>query len=237
MKNQYFGDIKDLFKYDIVEWMIRKLPSLDRFTFITMLTPNDSRGDGNRLNYNERAGSLNEKLVDRLKGCIDAGKRNVSEIRPYYAEQGIGIYIYGENDYFTNTGRAEYFAGIGSELLEHSLIFVDPDNGLQVTRSNKRHLLYSEAADLFNRMSKDSVLVLFQHFKREEHALTVSNVAYKIAATCNVQPMCIWDSEIALFFLAKAGDVREFLVDGLYEYQKRYPKLELSIEAKSRRKP
>lgn len=234
MKNQYFGDVKDLFKYDIVEWTIRRVPSLDRFTFITMLTPNDKRGDGNKLDYSGRAGCLNERLVNHLSECIDAGKRNVSEIRSYYGEQGIDIHIYGENKHFTNIVRAEYFADIDSELLENSLIFVDPDNGLEVTHSNERHLLYSEAVDLFDRMSKDSVLVLFQHFRREKHVSTVERVASQIEATCGLKPICIYDIEIALFFLAKTKDMQQALAEALCEYQEHYPRLHLVTESISK---
>ena len=59
MKNQYFGDIKDLFKYDLGEFLINEIPELERFTFIPMLTPDDKGPDGNKLNYDGRPGSKN----------------------------------------------------------------------------------------------------------------------------------------------------------------------------------
>ena len=39
MKNQYFGDNRDLFKYDLFLKIIQKTDSVNRFTFIPMLTP------------------------------------------------------------------------------------------------------------------------------------------------------------------------------------------------------
>lgn len=48
MKNQYFGDNRDLFKYDLVHKIINAryagLPK--RFTFIPMLTENDNTKQG-----------------------------------------------------------------------------------------------------------------------------------------------------------------------------------------------
>jgi hypothetical protein len=224
MKSQYFGDVKDLFKYDIVEWIITRIPCLDRFTFITMLTPDDNGGDGEKRDFTDRVGALNLRLVEHLKGT---NKRDVSEIRPYYLGRGMDIHIYGEKEYFTNRGRGKYFADIEPDLLRHSLVFVDPDNGLEVKHSNHRHLLYREAADLFERMGSDSVLVLFQHFRREKRPLTVAKVASRIEATCGARPVCVHDGEAALFFLTKASNMHTDLVRVLGQYQQAYPRLNL----------
>jgi hypothetical protein len=64
MKNQYFGDIRDLFKYDMVVWLIRQISSLENFTFIPMLTENDpSKKDGSQTDPTKaKAGFINEDL-------------------------------------------------------------------------------------------------------------------------------------------------------------------------------
>jgi len=41
MKNQYFGDRNDFFKYDLVLNLIEKIVNLKCFTFIPMLTEDD----------------------------------------------------------------------------------------------------------------------------------------------------------------------------------------------------
>ncbi|GAB6065515.1 hypothetical protein JCM9492_06070 [Aquifex pyrophilus] len=43
MKNQYFGDKKDMFKFGISLKLLKCL-SWKRFTWIAMLTPDDSKG-------------------------------------------------------------------------------------------------------------------------------------------------------------------------------------------------
>ncbi len=55
MKNQYFGDKRDLFKYDLALRVCQKLGL--GFTFIPMLTAPDNRTDGNQIDYeNAKAG-------------------------------------------------------------------------------------------------------------------------------------------------------------------------------------
>jgi hypothetical protein len=41
MKNQYFGDIKDLFKFDFIGFAIQRIPALDRFTYISIVIDKD----------------------------------------------------------------------------------------------------------------------------------------------------------------------------------------------------
>lgn len=108
MKNQYFGDIKDLFKYDLAKVILRGIPSLKRITFITMLTENDERSDGNKLHYQGKAGCNNLRLVSYLGESVVHGRRNVSEIKDYFEYQDMEIYIYGERDfYFYSPGNID----------------------------------------------------------------------------------------------------------------------------------
>ncbi|MBA7473155.1 hypothetical protein ES707_08489 [subsurface metagenome] len=87
MKNQYFGDIRDLFKYDLILKIMQQCPSLKQFTFIPMLTANDNRTDGNRRGFDDkrmqgRPGSENAELVKYLHKyhSIAPGDRDFTEI-------------------------------------------------------------------------------------------------------------------------------------------------------------
>jgi hypothetical protein len=46
MKHQFFGDRRDLFKYDLLLDVLRGMPALARLTLIPMLTPDDGSGHG-----------------------------------------------------------------------------------------------------------------------------------------------------------------------------------------------
>ncbi|MCJ2670040.1 MAG: hypothetical protein LN416_05970, partial [Candidatus Thermoplasmatota archaeon] len=57
MKNQYFGDTRDLFKYDLVLELLLGT-ELRRFTFIPMLTRDEESSDGGKTDYgNATAGT------------------------------------------------------------------------------------------------------------------------------------------------------------------------------------
>ena len=74
MKNQYFGDRNDFFKYDLVLSLIEKIENLKCFTFIPMLTKDDGSSDGALTKYD---GSRRKELDDFLKDCIKKSDRKV----------------------------------------------------------------------------------------------------------------------------------------------------------------
>ena len=49
MKNQYFGDNSDVFKYDLI-YQIMQVGLVNYFTFIPMLTENDHKNHGEKSN-------------------------------------------------------------------------------------------------------------------------------------------------------------------------------------------
>ena len=58
MKNQYFGDTRDLFKYDLLEHLMDHFRPRT-FAFIAMLTEDDDTDHGQKRNYRSaRAGSI-----------------------------------------------------------------------------------------------------------------------------------------------------------------------------------
>ena len=63
-------------------------------------------------------------------------RRNIKQLESFFKNRTIEITIYkkDENEYFSQVKREKYFQEIRDELLLKSLIFVDPDNGLEVKR-------------------------------------------------------------------------------------------------------
>lgn len=227
LKNQYFGDVKDLFKYDLVEELIRGVPELKQFAFIPMLTAPDTRNDGNKVDYKRRAGSMNRELCEYLQTRVERGVRDIVEIKKYYRTKGIPIEIYGESEYFNHRNRYFYFKGIPNGLLKNSVILLDPDNGLEIKKSNERHVLRSEVADLYGRMSNTSVLVVFQHFRREKHELTLTKVGRELGEACGVRPLWIYDKEIIFYLLARQHALKRQVEQVLDKYGNRYGLLKI----------
>lgn len=222
MKNQYFGDNRDLFKYDLILHLIENVDCLNHFTFIPMLTEDDGRTDGNRRDYSKaRAGTRN----DSLKRFLSERPKNIREIKDFFSSRSIPVTIHKENEYFSHNGRDDYFDGIEEKLLLNSLIFVDPDNGLEVKRPNEKHVLYREVQKIIERMSKNSLLMIYQHFPRQEHRSYLEKRIGEIKDKTGISPLTISDNEIIFFFLAKDERLRKEIEKKIKWYKGIYPEL------------
>ena len=73
MKNQYFGDRRDLFKYDLLLDVVES-HGANRLTFVPMLTPNDDSGEG-RLTQSDSRGRR-VAVFEFLKGSLESGTRD-----------------------------------------------------------------------------------------------------------------------------------------------------------------
>jgi hypothetical protein len=237
MKKQYFGDIRDLFKYDLIQRILKEISSLQKFTFIPMLTKYDpKRGDGNKRDFarakkDGRPGTNNEKLIGFLKkyGEIDKDKRDFTKIGNYFKSKGIKVLIYKDkgHEYFEHKARDRYFKNIPGEYLHKSLVFVDPDIGLEVKNSTEKHLLYSKVRELYDRMDEGSILMIYQHFPRarsKHKEYSPPGRSNKLKEVTRDSPIWITDNEIVFFLLTKKGGLKNQLERIISRYKKDYPK-------------
>ena len=224
MKNQYFGDNKDLFTYDLI-FQIMRAGLTGHFTFIPMLTPDNDKHHGQKLNRDKaRAGMKNKELMTFLDTCVQKGRRNIEEMKGFFAIYEIEMTIYYSSDnYFSHQNRQEYFAQIDDKLLVNSLVFVDPDTGLEVRKPGDEHLLYSEAKSLYDRMDKSSILMLFQHFPRHPRQEYINMRAEELREKISGDyPVCIDDNEAIFFFLTKDKSLEDSLITVIGEYTECY---------------
>lgn len=224
MKNQYFGDNKDLFTYDLI-YRIMQTGMVGRFTFIPMLTPPDNTGHGGKTDRNHaRVGTHNEELIRFLDDSIRQNRRDIRQLESYFEGHGIKMAVYpGHDKYFSHRQRREYFDRIGDDLLAGSLIFVAPDIGLEVAGSGEKHLLFEDVQDLYRRMGEDSILMLFQHFPREDHHEYLHRRAEKLAQNITGQdPICIDDNEAIFFFLTRNDEMEHSLSYLIEQYAESY---------------
>ncbi len=76
MKNQYFGDRRDFFKFDLLLDLVECQRSR-RLLFIPMLTPNDGSGEGRFVSYS--SGSRRRFLFDFLRDAVALGRQDMDE--------------------------------------------------------------------------------------------------------------------------------------------------------------
>jgi hypothetical protein len=169
MKNQYFGDKRDLFKYDL--WLeIAKGCGIKRHTFIPMLTPDDSTTQGGRRPAD--AGAYRRSIFDFLKRCGDEERRDIKRLRAFFRAQSLVYHPYRDTErgYFKHRSRGEYFAAIQPDWLRDAAILVDPDIGLATRgpswkKRPEKYVLYKEVADVASAARGKSVILLFQFLR------------------------------------------------------------------------
>jgi hypothetical protein len=225
MKNQYFGDNRDLFKYDLI-WQIAHAGLVDHFTFIPMLTEPDNTEEGNQRKA--KAGIRNLTLKSFLDRCVEDGRRNIKELESFFKDL-LTIYRKDDKDkYFSNGQRKEYFE-VPDELLKikKSLILVDPDKGLQGEKSHKsdkEHILYSEVKTLYDRMDRSSILMIFQYRPRmEKWRNCCQRISDELTKKVGNLPIHITSDPVIFFFLTKDNNsLRESLGKVISKYGEAY---------------
>jgi hypothetical protein len=164
VKNQFFADKRDLFKYDL--WLeIANALQIRKHTFIPMLTPNDSTKQGGV--FPGDAGNYRHSLFEFLKRCRKS--RNIKQLRAFFRGQSLEYHPYRDTErgYFRHESRDEYFAGIPRDWLKNSAILIDPDVGLETTgpswkKRPEQHVMCKEVAEIARAARGKTVILLFQ---------------------------------------------------------------------------
>ena len=205
MKNQYFGDVNDYRKYGL----LRILTDNGKLNtgICWMLTPDDSRRDGKFIQYldqPEKWRKYDPDLFDYLESCLKVDKtRNVNRLSntsilpstKYYTDI---LYddIYEQNIYFSEMlGRFK----------DMDLIFVDPDNGMEI-KSKKRgqkdscKFLYWD--HLINAYEENHSILVYQHFIRENRDTFIKRIAVEMHNKSGAKEIYSFSTSNVIFFLA-----------------------------------
>ena len=232
MKNQYFGDIRDLFKYDLIQNIVGQSELLERCIWVPMLTDNDVGRDGERRSR-PKAGEHNQELKafldDYEKG---RGERIISHLQSvkFFREPQVLVFsLRRENGEFlpdfNHPSRRGYFAKVEKALQPNSLVFLDPDTGIETpsNQRSERHVLRGEISHLYSAMDASSALMIYQHHRREQRSAFFREVSRKIIQERHPPPLYVSDNDIAFFFLPKAPGVARELSALLRAYASEYP--------------
>jgi hypothetical protein len=170
VKDQYFGDINDYRKYGLLRAVIGAAGF--RVLIAWMLTPDDGSTDGGLISYLEhpdRWSRHDPKLFHQIKSLLSRGKKR----RVKWIE---GLGLLPEAGYFPARvpdeapGRDRWFRALVEKARGHDMVFLDPDNGLEVgskpygRKGSSKYLYWHEVRTLW-RAGKS--LLIFQHFTRE----------------------------------------------------------------------
>lgn len=176
MKNQWFGDINDYYKYGLLR-LITKNTSL-KVGVCWMLTRTGYLYSPEKWRHYDP--DLYEFLGDCVKHCE---QRNISKVE----DKGIipNCQFYSEILEDNEKARQRYFDDVKCRMPTHAcdLLFLDADNGMEVDstpkgrRGSSKYLYWDEAKDLYK---SGYSLLIFQYHPRDGRQLLHEHLKEKI---------------------------------------------------------
>jgi hypothetical protein len=169
VKHQYFGDINDYRKYGLLRCIadVAGLP----VGVLWFLTADDGRSDGEIRRYlreprqwRHHDPALHDKLTKLLEPEI---VRNVDHAEAWDLVPASRYF----NEKITDDpeARSRYVAAAAETLAHCPLLFLDPDNGIEVksvrygTKNSSKYVYWRELAALYERGHS---LLVYQHYPR-----------------------------------------------------------------------
>ena len=158
MKNQYVGDIGDYGKYSLLRAFRDAGIGLGVNWY---LTADDDSNDGKFRDYlkDDKYREYDPVVFEALKKIVESGNRTVEAIQNSDILTGAGFY----SEYLSGEGspkkriekRDRWFRDSISALIGPELVFLDPDNGLQVKdnpslKGAEKYVLPREVKEYWN---------------------------------------------------------------------------------------
>lgn len=193
MKEQYVGDINDYRKYALLRVLAQG--GRLRTGVCWMLTPPDGRPDGNKTRYLRepaRWRHYDPELFDLLRSVVaDPGPARLRHIE----RSGIIPAAAYFNDILPDdkAGRRRFFDIVFDQFRLMDLIFLDPDNGLEVPSKPKGHKgssKYIYRDEISIAYDAGASILIYQHFTRENRDQYLHRIGSDLAGV--VVDAAIW---------------------------------------------
>jgi len=225
---KYYGDDRDYFKYDLISIVLEE-SSFESYGFVPMLTEHRYDNEGNispalsACKSKELLSFICSHSKPDLNNWEQWLKRYTSS---YETVQPIN------STYIGNRNRNEYWSKFHQIIsMPESLIFFDPDTGVQAGRKTRiksdeyeKYILNEEIPHLLERLSETSAFVIYQHLqfnskKRE------SDVERKIEVLSNmatgIKISAYREKDLAFLFISKSCALQERIRLALAKYLSR----------------
>ena len=224
MKNQYVGDINDYVKYSLIRELVMGVRDCGVMV-CWMLTHDDDRSDGNLCAYltaPERFRRFDPLLFDALSRIV-ATERSVAAIE--------GNRLIDNADYFdrllldARDSRRAYFEDLWLAVRPRSLMFFDPDNGLEVLsvpkgRKNSAKYLYWD--ELGEALGGGHSTVVYQHFPRVSRERYVDLLLARARAVAPGHESWVVCSPRVAYLISSARQDRAVIGDAVRSIEKRW---------------
>ena len=170
MKNQYFGDINDYRKYGLLRALQSK--GGGKLLVAWMLTPDDGSRDGGFRAYLQDRATWRQYDPDLFTGL--AGLLRSAAVPGVSLLEGAGLlprtFYYSAVVPDASPDRDDWRQGLLDAARNVDLVFVDPDNGIEVAskpvgrKGSSKYVTWQELQALWK---AGCSLLIYQHFRRE----------------------------------------------------------------------
>ena len=169
MKEQYIGDVKDYYKYSIIEYFSKLYNK--KVLFAWMLTPPDSKNEGNDISYlnnpSEYSG-YNPILYKKLNNIVSENK-SLPLIEKVLDNEN--YFFFSEELTLDIDDRRTYFNKLDEITINKKiyLVFFDPDKGIEVkstpkgTKESNQYIYWDEIKHFWG---KGRDMLIFQYIPR-----------------------------------------------------------------------
>lgn len=213
MKDQYFGDINDYRKYGLLRCIIGA--SELRLLVAWMLTPDDGSADGKFVSYLKHPSKWSNHdpvLFEKIKDFLaHEQERRVSLI------EDTGLLPKAE--YFSAhvpdsaSARSSWFWSLAEQARGNDLIFLDPDNGLEVKskpygrKDSSKFIYWREVEALW---SSGKSLLLYQHFIHEKRFNFIQRILEAMKSATPGPSMEAFSTPHVVFLMALQPEHQRF---------------------------
>lgn len=175
MKDQWYGDARDLIKWGGIVHLCR-ITGINHVMQIAYWRPSESIS----LVFNGKAIPLPEEVNKHF--------RDITDIKRLSKTTGLSMEVVTcEFD-----DRNEYTKSICNQIEKQShpqIVLLDPDTGLAIRKEKAEHVTTDEIKSIWHSLKKGDVIVLYQHSFRDKHWEKIRQ--NQLAETCNLRPAMI----------------------------------------------
>lgn len=204
MKNQYFGDVNDYRKYGLLRHLNGS--GFERLSIAWMLTPDDGSSDGSFRAYltdSPRFAPLDGRLYSTLKALLSEEQPAVQLLERAALLSSASFYSELVPD--RRDERMAWRRGLFESAKGADLVFVDPDNGIEVKskpigrKGSSKYVAWEELLGLWQ---AGCSILTYQHFRREERGTFARRLAGALVERTGARHVEAFRTPHVLFLLA-----------------------------------
>lgn len=207
MKNQYFGDVHDFRKYCLLRHLIAN--GFKRLAIAWMLTQNDGGRDGRlraylrQLNPADPTRRLDPELHEALAQMLSGAEPTVALLEHSKILPGASYFSCPVPE--ERVERETWRTKLVDSTKDADLVFVDPDNGIEVPsrpigrKGSSKYIAWAELKAIWK---SGSSLLIYQHFRREKRGAFANRLATELKEQTGAPHVEAFRTPHVLFLLA-----------------------------------